>query len=71
MSIHHYMLSLLSCISYRQVYLSRERESSLAILCVETLKRREEKKERDCGEVRSRNFVTPLLNIIKTKFLWM
>ena len=33
-------------------------------------KRREEKKERYCEEVHSRNFVTLLLNIIKTKFLW-
>ena len=36
----------------------RERESALAILCVEALKRREEKKEGDCEEVHSRNFVT-------------
>ena len=34
-------------------------------------KRREEKEERYCEEVHSRNFVTPLPNIIKTKFLWM
>ena len=33
--------------------------------------RREEKEERHYEEVHSRNFVTPLPNIIKTKFLWM
>ena len=33
-------------------------------------KRREEKEERYYEEVRSRNFVTLLLNIIKTNFLW-
>ena len=42
----------------------------MATLCVEALKRREEKEERYYEEVRSRNFVTPLPNIIKTKFLW-
>ena len=34
-------------------------------------KRREEKEERHCEEVCSRNFVTLILNIIKVKFLWM
>ena len=34
-------------------------------------KRREEKEERYYEKVCSRNFVTPLPNIIKTKFLWM
>ena len=32
--------------------------------------KRKKEKERHCEEVRSRNFVTLLLNIIKTKFLW-
>ena len=50
----------------------RERGSALATLCIEALKRREEKRKREryCEEVCSRNFVTLLLNIIKTKFLW-
>ena len=50
--------------------IERERRSALATLCIEALKRREEKEERYCEEMHSRNFVTPLPNIIKTKFLW-
>ena len=41
------MLSLLSCISYRQVYWSRKRESAMVVFCAEALKRREEKRERE------------------------
>ena len=37
--------------------------SDLATLCTEALKWREEKEERYYEEVRSKNFVTPLLNI--------
>ena len=61
------MLGLSSYISYRKVCLSRERESALAILCVEALKRREEKKERDYEEVCSRNFVTSFTKYNKDK----
>ena len=43
---HRCMLSLLSYISYRQVYWSRERKNALAILCTQILKRREEKRRK-------------------------
>ena len=61
------MLSLLSCISYRQAYWSnkRERESTLTILCIEALKRREEREK--LREVRSRNFVTSFTEYNKDK----
>ena len=50
----------------------REKEGSGHFLCRgPEEKKREEKKERYCEEVHSRNFVTPLPNIIKTKFMWM
>ena len=63
------MLSLLSSISYRQVYWSRKRESALAILHAEAPKRREEKRERDYKEVRSMNFVTSFTEYNKDKVL--
>ena len=38
-------------------------------MCIEILKRREEKEERDCEEVHSRNFVTPFTEYNKDKVL--
>ena len=38
-------------------------------MCIEDLKRREDKKERDCEEVRSRNFVTFFIEYNKDKVL--
>ena len=37
------MLSLLSCISYKQVYWSRRRESALATLCAKAQKKKKER----------------------------
>ena len=71
----HLCLAFLSCISYRQAYWSRKREnkSALATLCTEALKRREEKRrERETAKKCAvGTLYPPLLNIIKTKFLWM
>ena len=68
---HRCMLSVLSCISYRQVYWSRERERVLWPFCAQRLwreeKRREEKKERDYEEVCSWNFVTSFTEYNKDK----
>ena len=60
------MLSLLSCISYRQVYWSRKRERgehSGYFVC----RGSEEKRERDCEEVCSGNFVTSFAEYNKDK----
>ena len=50
---------------------ARERRSALATLCVEALKRRERKRkrERDCEEVHSMNFVPSFTEYNKDKVL--
>ena len=49
----------------------REKEHSGHFVCRGPEEKRiEEKEERYYEEVHSRNFVTLLLNIIKTKFIW-
>ena len=63
------MLSLLSCISYRQVYWSRkrEREHSCQFVRRSSEEKRREVRERDCEEVCSRNFVTSFTEYNKDK----
>ena len=65
-------LAFLSYISFRLEYCLRKREGELWPLCAQRPLREERQRERDryCEEVCSRDFVTHILNIIKTKFLW-